>query len=155
MKFNDDFFWNICDFWAKESTQDDARGPHKGRWRGHPPGHAVGPCGQPLSRLELSFGLKKANLWIKIPSKFQPDRSYGSPAIKETVFGLRKQKRKIEDRREIQSRGELPLSLEGQGRRRRRGPLPPLLRWRRDAAGDISVITITNNFSSVLMVMCE
>jgi len=24
------FFWNICDFWEKESTRDDARGAHEG-----------------------------------------------------------------------------------------------------------------------------
>ena len=76
-----------CDFWAKESTHDGARGPHMDRWPAHPSRRAVGPCGQPLSRLDLSFGCKKANLWIKIVLKFQPDRSYGTPAIKETVFG--------------------------------------------------------------------
>ena len=99
------------------------------------------------------FRRKKANFQIKIPSKFQPDRSYGSPAIKETVKGQKtaaKTEKKTE--REIQSRrGSRPSGRHGgqgpegrtsphQGgrpwRSKPEGSLSPLLsRWRRSAAG--------------------
>ena len=68
------FFWNICDFWGEESTRDDARG-------GHVAGGAPDPRSHPVRRLAPFFHRKKANIRIKIVSKFQPNRSYGSPGI--------------------------------------------------------------------------
>ena len=83
----DGFFWNICDFWEEESTRYDARGGHEAG--GAPQGvrRALDPCGEPVRRLEPFFRRKKANFRIEIVSKFQPNRSYGSPVIKETVKG--------------------------------------------------------------------
>jgi hypothetical protein len=34
IKIYGDLFWNICDFWEKESTQDGARGGHEAPGRG-------------------------------------------------------------------------------------------------------------------------
>ena len=81
------FFWNICDFWEEESTRYDARGGHEAG--GAPQGvrRALDPRGHPVRRLEPLFRHKKANFWIEIVSKIQPNRSYGSPVIKETVKG--------------------------------------------------------------------
>ena len=75
IKTNGDFFWNISDFWEKESTRDDARGAHKVG------GCAPGPFGHSVRRLVPFFHHKKANIRIKIMLKFQPNRSYGSPGI--------------------------------------------------------------------------
>ena len=69
------FFWNICEFWEVESTRDNARGAHEGE------GCALGHRGHSMRRLVPFFRRKKANIWIKIVSKFQPNRSYGSPGI--------------------------------------------------------------------------
>ena len=38
IKIYGDLFWNICDFWEEESTQDGARGPHEAPGRACPPG---------------------------------------------------------------------------------------------------------------------
>ena len=42
---------------------------------------ALGPRGHPVRRLVPFFRRKKANFWIEIVLKFQPNRSYGSPGI--------------------------------------------------------------------------
>ena len=47
----------------------------------HPPGCAPDPHGHPVRRLMPFFPRKKANIWIEIVLKFQPNRSYGSPGI--------------------------------------------------------------------------
>ena len=44
-------------------------------------GGAPDPRGHPVRRLVPFFRRKKANFRIKIVSKFQPNRSYGSPGI--------------------------------------------------------------------------
>ena len=66
---------------------------------------APDPRGHPVRRLVPFFHHKKANIRIKIVSKIQPNRSYGSPVIKETVKGQnpRVQKQR-ETERHIQSR---------------------------------------------------
>ena len=46
-----------------------------------PPGRAPDPRGHPVRRLVFFFRRKKANIWIEIVLKFQPNRSYGSPGI--------------------------------------------------------------------------
>ena len=74
IKIDGDFFWNICDFWEEESTRDNARA-------GHEAGGALGPHGHPIRRLVPLFLHKKANIRIKIVSKIQPNRSYGSTGI--------------------------------------------------------------------------
>ena len=76
-----DFFWNICDFWEVKSTRDDARGAHEAG--GAPQGgrRAPDPRGHSVRRLVPLFRYKKANIRIKIVSKFHPNRSYGSPEI--------------------------------------------------------------------------
>ena len=53
------------------------------RQRGAPQGvrHALGPRGHPVRRFVPFFRRKKANIRIKIVSKFQPNRSYGSLGI--------------------------------------------------------------------------
>ena len=76
-----DFFWNICQFWEKESTRDDARGGHKAGGAPQGVGRALGPCGHSVRRLVPFFSHKKANIRIKIMLKFQPNRSYGSLGI--------------------------------------------------------------------------
>jgi hypothetical protein len=70
-----DLFWNICDFWEKESTRDDARGAHKLEGRAPYLGRTGQACGAPVRRLGPLFRRKKDNFRIKIPSKFQPNRS--------------------------------------------------------------------------------
>ena len=57
--------------------------------QGRAPGgrSAPDPHGHPVRRLEPFFRRKKANIRIKIVFKFQSNRSYGSPVIKETVKG--------------------------------------------------------------------
>ena len=78
IKTDEDFFWNIYDFWEEESTRDDARGAHEEG--GAPQGvrRAPDPRGHPVRWLVPFFRCKKANVWIKIVSKFQPNRVSGS-----------------------------------------------------------------------------
>ena len=73
--------------------RDDARGGHEAG------GRAPDPRGQLVSRLMPFFRRKKANIRIEIVLKFQPNRSYGSPGIYETVKGqnLRTQKQRETD----------------------------------------------------------
>ena len=75
------FFWNIYDFWEEESTRDDARGAHEVGGVPQGVGRAPDPRGHPVRQLEPFFRRKKANFRIEIVSKFQPNRSYGSPGI--------------------------------------------------------------------------
>ena len=42
---------------------------------------APDPHGHPVRRLMPFFCRKKANIWIEIVLKFQPNRSFGSPGI--------------------------------------------------------------------------
>ena len=81
IKTNGDFIWNLYDFWEEESMRDDARGVHE--VGGTPQGvrRAPDPRGHPIKRLEPFFHRKKANIWIVIVSKIQPNRSYGSPGL--------------------------------------------------------------------------
>ena len=51
------------------------------------------------------FRCKKDNFQIKIPSKFQPNRSYGSPDIKETIFGQKQERETEEKQRERSNLG--------------------------------------------------
>ena len=99
------FFWNICGFWEEESTRDDARGGHEAG--GAPQGvrRALDARGHLVRRLEPFFRRKKDNIRIKIVFKFQSNRSYGSPLIKETVKGQNpKTQKQRETERRIQSR---------------------------------------------------
>src|SRR3989337_2758980 len=59
IKIYGELFWNICDFWAVESTQTEAHSLHKADGC-DPPGRAVVPCGHTVSRLGLSFGRKES-----------------------------------------------------------------------------------------------
>ena len=57
-----------------------------------------------VRRLMLFFCLKKANFMRKIGRKIHPNRSYGSPDIKETVKGQNlRTKKQRETERQIQS----------------------------------------------------
>ena len=59
IKTDGDFFWNICDFWEKESTRDDDRGGHEAG--GAPQGvrRALDPRGNIVRWLEPFFRRKK------------------------------------------------------------------------------------------------
>ena len=89
-------------------------------------GGAPDPRGPPVKRLMPFFRRKKANFRIEIVSKFQPNRSYGSPDIKETVPGqnLRVQKQR-ETERQIQSwRGSRPsCAMEAMDQRGNPSPI--------------------------------
>ena len=69
-----------------------------------PGGHAPHPRGPLVRRLLLFFGRKKANIWKKSWRRFQSNRSYGSPVIKEMVKGQNLGGRNRERQRQIQSR---------------------------------------------------
>ena len=76
-----DLFWNICEFWEAKPTRDDARVGHEAGGAPTRGRRAQGPRGHTLRRLMPFFRRKKANIWIKIMSKNQPNRCYGSPGI--------------------------------------------------------------------------
>ena len=65
IKFHEELFWNICDFWELESSQTEAHTAHK------IPGYARGPwrvvvgCVLLERRLELYFGRKEAYIQKK------------------------------------------------------------------------------------------
>ena len=126
IKTDGDLFWNIYEFWEVESSRDGARGGHE--VGGAPQGVRRAPDlrGHPVRRLGPFFRRKKANFRIEIVSKIQPNRSYGSPVIKETVKGqnLRTQKQR-ETERQIQSRrGSRPS--HGMGAMDQRGNPSPI-----------------------------
>ena len=60
-----------------ESKINARRCPRGPRGRGRAPD----PRGPPVRRLMPFFRRMKANIWIEIVLKFQPNRSYGSPGI--------------------------------------------------------------------------
>ena len=115
------FFWNIYEFWEVESLRDDARGGHEAG--GTPQGfrRALDPRDHPLRRLEPFFRRKKANFRIEIVSKIQPNRSYGSPVIKETVKGQIWERRNRERQRDGSNH---------------RGALAPPMPWRPRTRGE-------------------
>ena len=157
-------------FWEEESTRYDARGGHEAG--GAPQGvrRALDPRGHPVRRLEPFFRCKKANFWIEIVSKIQPNRSYGSPVIKETVKGQNPERRNRERQRNRSNlggalappmpwrpwtRGETLLpsreKVKEEEEEEEGGPSPPLFRWRRNAAGAIIITAIyTNNFTALI-----
>ena len=72
IKTDVDFFWNICDFWEVKSTRDDARGAHEAGGAPQGGGGAPDPRGHHVRRFLPFFRRKKANIWIKSCSKFNP-----------------------------------------------------------------------------------
>ena len=124
---------------------------------------ALDPRGHPLRRLDPFFLRKKANFRIEIVSKIQPNRSYGSPVIKEMVKGQNLQRRNKERQRDRsnlggalappmpwrpRTRGEtlLPSREEVKEEEEEGGPSPPLFWWRRNAA--VATIIITAIFTN-------
>ena len=87
INIDEDYVWNIYEFWEVESTRDDARGAHEAGGAPQGGGRAPDPRGQSVRRLVPFFLRKKANFRIEIVLKFHPNRSYGSLDIKETVKG--------------------------------------------------------------------
>ena len=81
IKTDEEYFWNICEIWEEESRREGAGGGHEAG------GRALDPRGHPERRLVPFFRPKKANFRIEIVSKIQPNRSYGSLVIKETMKG--------------------------------------------------------------------
>ena len=65
--------------WNQRETMPE--GPTRVRGVPQGVGRALGPHGHSVSRLVPFFRRKKANIWIEIVLKFQPNRSYGSPGI--------------------------------------------------------------------------
>ena len=99
IKTNGDFFLEYLWFLGRRiNAMRCPRGP-RGR------GRALDPRGHPVRRLEPFFRRKKANFWIKIVSKIQPNRSYGSPVIKETVKGQNPERRNRERQRDRSNLG--------------------------------------------------
>ena len=75
IKMDEEYFWNIYDFWEEKSTRDDARGGHSAGER------APDPHGHPVRRLTLFFGCKKSNFRRKIWAKVSLQSELGSPNI--------------------------------------------------------------------------
>ena len=144
-----EFFWNISDFWAKESTQEDARGPHKGRGRGHPLAVPPWPLWAiPKVGWSHSFAARKLILWRKNRVKISARSELRISGYKRNGARLQKQFQKVSEkqrenkREEIQSRrGSRPSGRHGgqgpegrtsphlgggHGGRSRRGSLSPL-----------------------------
>ena len=131
-------------------------------------GRAPDPRGHPIRWLLPFFHRKKANIRIKIVFKFQSNRSYGSPVIKETVKGQNLEHRNRERQRDRSNlggslapptpwrpwtRGEtlLPSREEVKEEEDEGAPSPLLFRWRRSAAVAIIITTIfTNNFTAII-----
>jgi hypothetical protein len=83
---------------------------------------------------------KNDNFWIKIASKFQRNRSYGSPGIKETVRGQKTGMRnRRETEREIQSRRESHPSaaMEAMDQRGNSPPIWGRLRKKKKEGGSL------------------
>ena len=68
-------------------------------------GARLGPSGHPIRRLEPFFRRKKANFRVEIVSKIQPNRSYRSPVIKETMKGHNLERRNRERQRDRSNLG--------------------------------------------------
>ena len=76
-----DFFGIYVNFGKWNQCETMPEGPTRVRGVPQGVGRALGPCGHLVRRLVPFFRCNKANIRIKIMLKFQPDRSYGSPAI--------------------------------------------------------------------------
>ena len=85
MKMYGAYFWNIYDFLEVKSTRDGARGGHEAGGAPGPIGLAPDPREPLVRRLMPFFGRKKAIFGKRLGRRFQSNRSYGSPDIKETV----------------------------------------------------------------------
>ena len=82
-----------------ESTQTESHNPHDTSGHAQGPKHVVVSCAHLVSWLELSFGCKEANFWIKSSQKFSP---IGVADLQEYTkwFSARKQERETEENRE-------------------------------------------------------
>ena len=75
IKTNGDFFGIYVIFGKKNQREMMPAGATR-------QGGTLGPRGHPVGRLVPFFRRKKANIRIKIVSKFQPNWSYGSPNLR-------------------------------------------------------------------------
>ncbi|XBI91627.1 hypothetical protein VPH35_028902 [Triticum aestivum] len=126
IKSDGDFFGICVNFGKWNQRETLLEGPT--RVRGAPQGvrRALGPRGHSVRRLVPFFRCKKSNIQIKIVSKFQPNRSYGSPRIQKTVKGQNQGAQKQrETERLIQSqRGSLPsATMEAMDQRGNPSPI--------------------------------
>ena len=106
IKTDGDYFGIFGEYGKKNPRETVPEGGTRQGGAPHPTGRAPDPRGAPVRRLMPFFGRKKANFWRKKSRRrFQSNRSYGSPDIKETVKGqqTRTQKQR-EAERQIQSR---------------------------------------------------
>ena len=87
---------------------------------------ALGPRGHPVRRLVPFFRPKKANIRIELVLKFQPNRSYRSPVIKETVKGQNQERRNRERQRDRSNLG---------------GALAPPMPWRPRTRGETLILS--------------
>ena len=72
-------FFGIYVIFGKKNQHETM--PERATGQGaHPPGVGA-PLTLPVRRLLPFFRRKKANIWMEIVLKFQPNRSYGSPGI--------------------------------------------------------------------------
>ena len=143
-----------------EGTTRQGGAPEGGR-------RAPNPRGHPVRRLFPFFLRKQANIRIKIEFKFQSNRSYGSPVIKETVKGQNPERINRERQRDRSNlgvalapptpwrpwtRGEtlLPSREKVKEEEAEGGLSPPPFRWHRSAAGAIITAIYTNNFTAVI-----
>ena len=88
----------------KKSINRLTGSPGESRVRLPPWGAPLSP-GHPVRRLVPFFRRSKANIRIEIVSKIQPNRSYGSPVIKETVKGQNQERRNRERQRDRSNLG--------------------------------------------------
>ena len=140
-KTDRELFWNIYDFWEVKSTRDGARGGQE--IGGAPQGgrRALDSPENSIRWLMLFFCRKKANFMRKIWAKDSPQSELRIFGYKRNGEGVESEnaetKRYIQSRRGSrpshamgakEQRGTpSPIYGEGQGRRRRRGALSPLL----------------------------
>ena len=76
IKFYEELFWNICEFWEVESTQTEAHSDHKTPGRTRQPRRVVVGCALLVRWLELYFRHKEAYIQKKIMLKSQHNQSY-------------------------------------------------------------------------------